>query len=57
MHEFHLDCSVCGALLDCDNLSISLDEDDVCDEREYSRHVPRQVKCTCLTTVSRKCKT
>lgn len=56
MHEFHLDCSVCGALLDCDNLSISLDEDDVCDEREYSRHVPRQVKCTCLTTVSRDCK-
>ena len=47
-------CNRCGKVTElgiteinnCDYLSIGLDEDDVCDEREYTRHSPRNVKCT-----------
>lgn len=55
MHEFHLVCSVCGTLLECDNLDISLDEDDICEVRPGDdRHVIKEVKCTCLVTLRGK---
>ena len=46
----HIVCYYCGVLLECDNLDISLDEYDYCEDTgEYHRQ--KWIKCTCLPSV------
>lgn len=44
----HLVCGRCGILLNCEQISVSLIENDQCGKREYQTHWPKQVKCDCM---------
>ena len=43
----HLVCDRCGTLLQCDQISVSLVENDQCGKIEYETHWPKQVNCDC----------
>lgn len=44
----HLVCGKCGTLLECDQISVSLVENDQCGKIQYQTHWPKQVKCDCM---------